>query len=67
MKSDPVFDPIVDPVREARRRISESVGHDPVQLVRHYLERQKQNPAQMVPEPKQIELELELLTSTVAS
>ncbi len=59
MKSDPIFDPVVDPVREARHRISESVGHDPVRLVEYYLERQKKNPARLVAEPKSNESELE--------
>ncbi len=63
MKSDPEFDPVVDPVREARRHISESVGHDPVRLVRYYMERQKKNPARLLPEPTPIESELEHLST----
>ena len=59
MMPDPIFDPVVDPVRAARHRISESVGHDPVRLVGYYMERQKKNPAQLVPEPKSNESELE--------
>ena len=35
-------DPVVDEVREARRRISEQVGHDPARLVEYYMRLQEQ-------------------------
>lgn len=35
-------DPIIDRIREVRREISASVGHDPQRLVAHYMELQKQ-------------------------
>ena len=35
-------DPVIDEVRELRHRISARFGHDPAQLVRFYLEMQKQ-------------------------
>jgi hypothetical protein len=35
-------DPALDEVRNARRRISERVGHDPARLVQYYIEMQKQ-------------------------
>lgn len=60
-------DPVVDSVREARRRISESVGNDPVRLVRHYLERQKKNAAQMVAEPQMTESALEQLATSATT
>jgi hypothetical protein len=35
-------DPVVDEIREVRRRISQQVNHHPQKLVAHYLEVQKQ-------------------------
>ena len=35
-------DPVIDEIREVRHRISARFGHDPAQLVRFYLEMQKQ-------------------------
>ena len=35
-------DPVIDEVREVRRRISEQCGHDPERLVAYYMEFQKQ-------------------------
>ena len=34
-------DPVIEAVREVRRRISESVGHDPDRLVAYYRQRQE--------------------------
>ena len=34
-------DPVIEAVREVRHRISESVGHDPRQLVAYYRQRQE--------------------------
>ncbi len=35
-------DEVIEKVREIRRRISEHFGHDPVKLVEHYMEIQKE-------------------------
>jgi hypothetical protein len=35
-------DPVIDEVREVRRRISEQCGHDPDRLVAYYMEFQQQ-------------------------
>ena len=35
-------DPVIDEIREVRRRISAHFGHDPTQLVAFYMEMQKQ-------------------------
>ena len=35
-------DPVIDEVREVRRRLSASFNHDPAQLVAYYMEKQKQ-------------------------
>jgi hypothetical protein len=34
-------DPVIDEVREVRRRISAQFDHDPKKLVEHYIELQK--------------------------
>jgi hypothetical protein len=34
-------DPVIDEVREVRRRISEQCGHDPERLVAYYMELQQ--------------------------
>ena len=41
MKQKP-SDPVIDEIREVRRRVSASCGHDPAQLVAYYVEKQKQ-------------------------
>ena len=41
MKQKPI-DPVIDEIREVRRRVSASFGHDPAQLVAYYMEKQKQ-------------------------
>jgi hypothetical protein len=41
MKQDP-SDPVIDEIREVRRRISARVDHDPARLVAYYMELQKQ-------------------------
>ena len=46
-----VFDPIVDSVREARSRISESVGNDPTKLIDYYQKMQEEFRDRLVPEP----------------
>ncbi len=35
-------DPVIDEIREVRRRISARFGHDPTRLVAFYMETQKQ-------------------------
>ena len=35
-------DPVIDEIRDARRRISARFGHDPTRLVAFYMELQKQ-------------------------
>lgn len=42
------YDPIVDPVREARHQISERFGHDPKRLVEHYMQLDEEDPDQLV-------------------
>ena len=42
------IDDVVDRVRAARRSISESVGHDPEALIRHYQERERRHPERML-------------------
>lgn len=41
-------DPAIDAIREARHRISASVGHDPRKLVEHYRQLQKQHQDRIV-------------------
>ena len=36
-------DPAIQAVRDARRKISESVGHDPQKLVEYYRQRQERH------------------------
>ncbi|MBF0117926.1 MAG: hypothetical protein HQK79_03770 [Desulfobacterales bacterium] len=35
-------DPVIERIREVRRKISESYGHDTERLIRHYQEIQKE-------------------------
>lgn len=35
-------DPVIDEIRETRRRISERVGHNPARLVDYYIQLQAQ-------------------------
>ena len=44
-------DDVIDRVRAVRRKISESVGHDPEALVRHYQELEKNHQERMVRSP----------------
>jgi len=44
-------DPTIDAIREARRKISASVGHDPRKLVEHYRARQKRHRERLVHAP----------------
>lgn len=45
-------DPVIDEVREARRRISAQCGHDPKKLVDHYIALQKQYKDRLVDRPQ---------------
>jgi hypothetical protein len=38
----PLRDPVIEEIREVRHRISESFGHDPERIYRHYLELQEE-------------------------
>ena len=50
MKKD---DPTIQAVRDARRRISASVSHDPRKLVEHYRQLQERHRDRIVAQPKQ--------------
>jgi hypothetical protein len=41
-------DPLIDEIREVRRRISERFGHDPRKLVEHYMELQKRHADRLI-------------------
>jgi hypothetical protein len=45
-------DPVIDEVREVRRRISARVGHDPARLVAYYIELQQQYQARLIGTPE---------------
>ena len=51
----PAIDPVVDEIREARRQISARFGHDPRQLVAHYLQRERERQAETVSDGKTYE------------
>ncbi|MCI0682173.1 MAG: hypothetical protein L0Y71_08720 [Gemmataceae bacterium] len=48
-------DPVIDEIREIRRRISARFDHDPARLIAHYIELQKQYKGRLIyrkqPEP----------------
>ena len=44
-------DPVIDEIREVRRRISARCGHDPTQLVSFYMEMQKQYQDRLIGTP----------------
>ncbi len=44
----PKSDPAIDAIREARSKISQSVGHDMAELVRRYRELQEQHPERIL-------------------
>ena len=48
-------DPVIDEVREVRRRISARFAHDPAQLVAYYMELQKQYQDRLIKTAKQAE------------
>ena len=48
-------DPVIDEIREVRRRISARFAHDPVQLVAYYMELQKQYQDRLIETAKQAE------------
>jgi hypothetical protein len=41
-------DPVIDRIRQVRRRISEKYDHDPNKLVMHYIELEKRHPERFV-------------------
>lgn len=41
-------DPVIDRVREARRKISERFGHDPEALTQYYIEKQRRHADRLV-------------------
>src|SRR5680860_956499 len=45
-------DPVIDEIREARRRISARVDHSPARLVDYYIRLQEQYRERLVPSPK---------------
>lgn len=44
----PPADPVIDEIREIRHRISAQFDHDPVRLVAHYMELQKQHADRLI-------------------
>ena len=52
MKRNP-SDPVIDEIREVRRRTSARFNHDPTRLVAFYMERQKQYQDRLI-EPTKI-------------
>ena len=48
-------DPVIDEIREVRHRISARFDHDPTQLVRFYLEMQKQYQDRLMDPAKSVE------------
>ena len=42
MTPEQQIDPVIDGIREVRRRISEQCGHDPERLVAYYMKLQQQ-------------------------
>jgi len=50
-------DPTIRAVRDARRRISESFGHDPRKLVEHYRQLQERHRDRLIEQPKRSETE----------
>ena len=44
-------DPTIQAVRDARRRISKTVGHDPRKLVEHYRQLQERHRDRLVSQP----------------
>jgi hypothetical protein len=47
-----VSDPVIEEVREIRRRISARVGHDPTRLVAYYIELQRQYQGRLIGAPE---------------
>jgi hypothetical protein len=44
-------DPVIDEIRDIRRRIAASVGDDPVQLVAYYMKLQEQHRERVIDSP----------------
>ena len=45
-------DPVIEEIREVRRRISARFGHDPERLFEHYMQVQKEYQERLVDRPK---------------
>ena len=45
-------DPVIDEIRDVRQRISARFDNDPVRLVAHYIELQKQHGERLIGPPK---------------
>jgi hypothetical protein len=50
-------DPTIQAVRDARHRISESVGHDPWKLIERYRQLQERRRERLITQPKPSETE----------
>ena len=55
MKQNP-SDPVIDEIREVRRRISARFDHDPTQIVTFYMEVQKQYQDRLISTTQSAEL-----------
>ncbi len=44
-------DPVIDEIREVRRRISARCGHDPARLVAYYIELQQRHRDRLIDRP----------------
>lgn len=51
------IDPAIDEIRETRRRISESVNHNPRELVKYYMKLQEDNRDRFIKETKSDQIE----------
>ena len=55
-QNDPVPDPVIDEIREARHRISARFDHDPSRLVAYYMELQKRYQDRLIQTERSAEL-----------
>ena len=51
MTNERTTDPVIDEIRETRRRISARFQHDPAKLVAYYIEMQKRHKQQSALDP----------------
>jgi len=52
---EPVSDPLIDEIRDVRRRISQRFDHDPRKLVEHYRQMQEQYQDRLVGHKESLE------------